>query len=222
MKRMIYIFLVLFGLLFSNKVNAASSQSQCNGIEQAGGGRIECESEPNCKWDTVNGCYYYDEALNTEEGKNESNRLNCSQYKEQDACNAVLGCVYDWPSKMCFYSSTDDNSNVSNNNNNNNTTTNYVGPDYIDPSNCGLLGGFKEDLQNILKAIRIVAPILVAFLSAYEYLTVVFMKSADDMKKANKRLIHRLILIAILFFLPTLLNLILSLIETGDYTPCIK
>lgn len=104
------------------------------------------------------------------------------------------------------------------------TTENAVGgnEENIDPSNCGVLGGFKEDLQNILKAIRIVAPVLVVFLSAYEYLTVVFMKSADDLKKANKRLINRLILIALLFFLPTLLNLILSLIETGDYTTCIN
>ena len=215
MKRILYIFIIiLLSFAFEKNTLAAVNDTQCKGIEMAGGGQSQCEAEPNCKYSNSLGCYYVDPALNTDQGKIESESLNCGQYTSKESCNAVNKCYFDDYMKKCIYNTVVQKTTPTSSDNN--------GEEYIDPSNCGVLGGFKEDLQNILKAIRIVAPVLVVFLSAYEYLTVVFMKSADDLKKANKRLINRLILIALLFFLPTLLNLILSLIETGDYTTCIN
>lgn len=91
-----------------------------------------------------------------------------------------------------------------------------------DQSNCSVLGSFKEDLQEIFKMIRIFAPLLAAVISVYEYLAALFMKNADELKKANSRLINRLFLIAALWLLPTFLNLVLDLIDKGDYSACIK
>ncbi len=88
--------------------------------------------------------------------------------------------------------------------------------------NCSVLGSFKGDLQAIFEMIRIFAPILTAIISVYEYLTALFMKNADELKKANSRLIKRLFLIAALFLLPTFLNIVLDLIDSGDYSTCIK
>ena len=89
-------------------------------------------------------------------------------------------------------------------------------------ANCGVLGGFKDDLQEIFKMVRIFAPLLTAVISIYEYLAALFMKNADELKKANSRLIKRLFLIAALWLLPTFLNLVLDLIDNGDYSACIK
>lgn len=119
------------------------------------------------------------------------------------------------------------NSNNSGTNNNNNSNNNTSGSDIIDSDNgnnadCSILGDFKGDLQSILDMIRIFAPLLAAVISVYEYLAVLFMKNADELKKANKRLIKRLFLIAALWLLPTFLNLVLDLIDSGDYSTCIK
>ena len=119
------------------------------------------------------------------------------------------------------------NSNNSGTNNNNNSNNNTSGSDIIDSDNgnnadCSILGDFKGDLQSILDMIRIFAPLLAAVISVYEYLAVLFMKNADELKKANKRLIKRLFLIADLWLLPTFLNLVLDLIDSGDYSTCIK
>lgn len=81
--------------------------------------------------------------------------------------------------------------------------------------NCSVLGSFKTDLENILKAFKIFSVCFASVVTAYEYLSVVFMKNADDLKKANNRLIKRLCLIAALWLLPSLLNILLSLVDSG-------
>lgn len=81
--------------------------------------------------------------------------------------------------------------------------------------NCSVLGSFKTDLENILKAFKIFSVCFASVVTAYEYLSVVFMKNADDLKKANNRLIKRLCLIAALWLLPSLLNVLLSLVDSG-------
>lgn len=84
----------------------------------------------------------------------------------------------------------------------------------------GVLGGFKNDLDGILKIIRIIAPLIVIVYSTYDFLAAVFSNNAEFFKKAFFRLRLRLILIAILFFLPTILNIILGIIDTS-YTTCV-
>lgn len=85
----------------------------------------------------------------------------------------------------------------------------------------GILGDFKTDLEEILKIIRIIGPLLVVIYSTYDYLSAVLKKDDDALKKANGKLVKRLILVAILFFLPIILDLILGFIDE-KYTTCIK
>lgn len=90
------------------------------------------------------------------------------------------------------------------------------------PNTCeGLFGSFLGDLWDVFNSMRIIAPLLVGIFSVYEYLQVIFKKDADELKKANNRLIKRLILMAILFFLPTLVNLILHLLIGSEYSSCL-
>lgn len=94
--------------------------------------------------------------------------------------------------------------------------------DTIVEENCtGLLNGFEKDLEGILKIIRIIAPLLVILLSVYEFIVAIANKDDDALKKANSRLIRRLILVVVLFLLPTLLNLLLMFINE-NYTTCIQ
>lgn len=78
----------------------------------------------------------------------------------------------------------------------------------------GIFGDFQDDIYKALKAISIIGPILVGAFSVYEYLIAVIKSDADELKKCNSRLIKRLILMALLFILPYLVNLLLKLL--GD------
>lgn len=92
---------------------------------------------------------------------------------------------------------------------------NELGQPSVD-KNCNALGGFKDDLQSIFNAFKIVAPILTLVLSSFEYMTSITSKDGEGLKKANKRLINRIILVAILFFLPIILNVIIDLMFPGS------
>lgn len=86
----------------------------------------------------------------------------------------------------------------------------------------GLLGDvLYQDLQNIFKIFKIAAPLLVGIFSIYEYVSAILAKNEDDIKKANKKLITRLILVAVLYFLPVILDLLLDILETNSQT-CVR
>lgn len=86
----------------------------------------------------------------------------------------------------------------------------------------GLLGEhLKKDLENILKIMRIVAPLLVVFLTSAELISAVASKDDDALKKAMGRLTTRILLVVVLFFLPIILNLLLGFID-NKYSTCIN
>ncbi|MDD4187626.1 MAG: hypothetical protein PHX04_02545 [Bacilli bacterium] len=86
----------------------------------------------------------------------------------------------------------------------------------------GLLGPeLKKDLEQILKIIRIAGPLIVVILSSVEFIGAIANKDDDALKKCTQKLATRLILVAVLFFLPILLNILLSFIDQ-KYTTCIS
>ena len=99
-------------------------------------------------------------------------------------------------------------------------TTEPIAPS---PTTCqDIFGSFYDDLQMGFKAFKIVAPLLVLIFSVSEYLKAVFSKDAEGLKDANKRLIRRGILLVVLFFLPTILNILLSLLLGTEFGTCIS
>ena len=86
----------------------------------------------------------------------------------------------------------------------------------------GLLGSFGKDLSGALKIIRIVGPLMVIFLSSYDYAAAIFSKDVDLLKKANSRIRRRLILIAFLFLIPTILDIVLRFADSVYTTSCIR
>ncbi|MDD2505068.1 MAG: hypothetical protein PHF21_02210 [Bacilli bacterium] len=104
----------------------------------------------------------------------------------------------------------------------NNYSINFLTNENSDEVCTSLLGGnLKSDLQSVMDIIRIVGPLLVIFLTSAEFIVAIAGKDDDAIKKCTNKLVTRLILVAILFLLPTLLNLFLEFLDQ-KYTTCIK
>lgn len=74
-------------------------------------------------------------------------------------------------------------------------------------------------LQQILNFIKILGPILVVILSSVDFIQVIVKSDDESMGKAQKKLIKRLVLAALLFVIPSLVQTILEVFGiTGDPT----
>ncbi|MFA6753470.1 MAG: hypothetical protein WCR93_04315 [Bacilli bacterium] len=86
----------------------------------------------------------------------------------------------------------------------------------------GLLGDtLKKDIESILNVMKIIAPLLVVIFTIYELISAVVSKDDDALTKALSRLTTRIILVAVLFFLPVLLNILLGFID-NKYSTCLS
>jgi len=72
-----------------------------------------------------------------------------------------------------------------------------------------------KDIQNIFDFCKIVVPLLVIGLSTFDFIKAITGKDDKDMKKAFHKLLKRLALAVVFFFLPTLLNFLLDLVGTN-------
>lgn len=92
----------------------------------------------------------------------------------------------------------------------NDECTNNPVPTPIDP--CDLI---SEELMGYineaLKYIRIFVPILLLVLVATDFLKAAFSSTEDAMKKTQAKTIKRIVIAVIIFFVPTIVNLILNL-----------
>lgn len=121
------------------------------------------------------------------------------------------------------------NNNTNNNDNNgqipneNNTGSTTTEDDEIQDEVCtGLLGEtLKKDLEGILRIIQIVAPLAVVLLTTTELLGAVISKDDDALTKGLSRMTTRIALVAVLFFLPIILNYLLKIVDS-KYSTCIK
>ena len=101
-------------------------------------------------------------------------------------------------------------------------TVNAMVNDYANVllANCSLFSGAQlQFIQTAFTVIRIVTPILVVVLIIMDFVTAVTSQKEDDMKKAQKKAIRRLIIGVIIMFVPTIVNLILDSVGQG-FTTC--
>lgn len=87
-------------------------------------------------------------------------------------------------------------------------------------TNCNTLGEFGDDLQSIFNVFKIVAPILTLVLSTYDFVVSITSKAAEGLQKSSKKFVTRLVLVVLLYLLPTLINLLLQLTIGGS--TCVK
>lgn len=76
----------------------------------------------------------------------------------------------------------------------------------------------KKLLQKVLNIFRILAPILTLIFSSMDFLKAVAAGAKDDLKAAGTKLLKRLIVVALLFFVPTIINILLDIMENSNGT----
>lgn len=98
---------------------------------------------------------------------------------------------------------------------------------YNQPQNCNTLLGNPADpnsvawlIDKILTYATIAGMVLVVVLSSIDFLKVVTKGDDDEMAKASKKLATRLILAALLFFIPTLTNAMLNIFGLTSDSTC--
>lgn len=97
----------------------------------------------------------------------------------------------------------------------------------LEPLNCdNLFADFADVIKTAYFLIEIGALVLVIVLSVLEYAKIILADGQDEMKKANQKLIKRLIVLVVIFLLPALVNLILTVFKiegfNSDNPLCIK
>lgn len=93
--------------------------------------------------------------------------------------------------------------------------------------NCkSLLGNPSDDksvawlLVKVLNYLRILGPLLVVVLSGIEFAKTIVTSDDEHMKKTENRLVTRLILVAVLFLIPTLTKLLLQIFNVISDPMC--
>ena len=93
--------------------------------------------------------------------------------------------------------------------------------------NCNSLLGNPEDedsvawlVQKVLNYVKIAGPMLVLVFSCIDFLKLIIQSDADAMTKAQKKLYTRLALAIFLFFVPDLVNVLLSLFGITTSQTC--
>lgn len=101
--------------------------------------------------------------------------------------------------------------------------------DYDQEQNCSVDNSILGDpddpnsvawlVQLILNVIKVVGPILVVILSSIDFIKVIVKSDDEAMSKAQKKLIMRLILVLLLFLIPTIVQVLLGMFNiTSDPT----
>lgn len=84
---------------------------------------------------------------------------------------------------------------------------------------CSILGpNVTRDLQYVFTGIRIAVPVLLVVLIMKDMVTAVAAGKAEDMKKAQSNAITRIIIGVVIFFVPTIINLLLKAIGIATGT----
>ena len=145
-----------------------------------------------CKWNSDSKkCEKYDKFL-------------CTDYLTKETCKIDEEgnkCVWRAKSGCNYRNSTDDP----------NAEKISIKTDNIDCDNV-FNGKFGTLLKDILSLIRFVVPIIILGLSIFDYIKAITAQDAMEMKKASLKLAKRLVIGVIIFVLPTLLEVLLSLV----------
>ena len=77
----------------------------------------------------------------------------------------------------------------------------------------------RETIQMFFNIFQIIVPILILVLSAVDFLVAIAGSDDKKMKEATGKLVKRLLLAALFFLLPAILNMLLGWVD-GNYSTC--
>ena len=87
---------------------------------------------------------------------------------------------------------------------------NGIRTEYDDGTKCNVGTSIISMIYNVLKWGKYIAPALVIMLTMLDFIKAISSQNDDDMKKAQSKFIKRLIIAALLFLLPLIINFILQ------------
>ena len=87
---------------------------------------------------------------------------------------------------------------------------------------CSAWQNVQKDFQYIFDFCKIVIPLLIIGLSVFDFIKAVAGKDAKDLKKAGTRLMKRLALAIVFFFLPILLEFLLNNLFGANVDICVE
>ena len=189
----------------------------------------QCNMDFECSWDDLtNRCYNYADTPSRRADNNPDVDNSGCFGLDAAACAKKDECEWDYAAERCYSPTAagftrDGDGNLVDPNQNTGNNPNGEGDvdlDQVDASCGGVLGSLAPDIKQALETIRIIGPIMAGIYTVIEYLKAVANKDAEAVTKANQRLIKRAILIVLLFFLPTLIDLLLMFIDSS-YTTCV-
>jgi hypothetical protein len=102
------------------------------------------------------------------------------------------------------------------------TNTGNSGIANEDKSCDAILGSFSVTVNNILKFIQYLGPVLVGVFTVIDFIKAALSGEQDDMKKASRNFSKRIIAAILLFFIPTIVNLIFELLGLTAPSACFK
>lgn len=88
--------------------------------------------------------------------------------------------------------------------------------------NCNSWGSTLQDFQNVFDFCKIAIPLLVIGLSTFDFIKAITGKDEKDMKKSFNKLLKRLALAVVFFFLPVILNFLLETLIGTDVSVCVE
>ena len=87
---------------------------------------------------------------------------------------------------------------------------NNLRSDYDDSTKCGSVTSIISMVYNVLKWVKYILPALVIILTMLDFIKAIAAQNDDDMKKAQGKFVKRLIVAALLFLLPLIINFVLQ------------
>ena len=81
---------------------------------------------------------------------------------------------------------------------------------YDDKSKCNVGTAIVSMVYNVLKWLKYIAPALVIIFTMLDFIKAIASQNDDDMKKAQGKFVKRLIVAALLFLLPLIINFLLQ------------
>ncbi len=79
-----------------------------------------------------------------------------------------------------------------------------------------------DEINDIFRVIRIVAPIILLILTSIDFAKIVFSDNKDGMSKAKNNFLKRAVAVLIIFFAPNIIEIILSLVNSVSMDQCLK
>lgn len=144
-------------------------------------------------------------------GKNKASQAKTWMQEENIDAETIREQEDIYDKKVNNYLNNLDSSMTKNDNNINNAMNQISNSQQVVPVNCGMLSEIIPYLQKVFNLIKIIVPIALICFGIIDFTTPILSNDKEALNKAASRFIKRCIIGIIVFFVPTLVNILLNI-----------